>query len=427
VFFATLLLILGHFIPTRRKMKNIFKSMVPILGVILLSIPSLNAQTTEIWDLQETGTQQDLFEIKALDSVLVVPGTGGLVLIRKQPSNPWESISFPNPVPVVSIETIAFQGNNSRHIALQSDGKVYRLTGPSWMPIPDSLPALPATDLVCKKLLHLNLSGANEIRYGIVCDSGRMLGYKAPWPNPRFEIQLSTQKEIQDLFPFNTWNLLAVGDSGKIWKTVGLADPFVPIAQNLTRVRLNKVFKGHGSHLWIAGDSGILLKSTNLGNSWSLRQLPTNAQLRSGCMEDSLLWVCGDAGEIWKSTDQGINWETVSGGTTQNLHDVRNLNGQVWIAGASGTLLKLRRVTAVRTSAGVQGRTRLAAGRLWWKNPGDEPISILGTDPMGRKAFHLQIDPHQENSIPIPGNGLWMIRLRSGNAQFTEKWHFHKE
>lgn len=392
--------------------------------VWLLAITNSWAQTTEVWDPVETGTQKNLFEIKVLDSALAIPGDSGLLLFRQPESQNWQSIQLPGYSPVVSVETIAFQGNNSRHMVLQANGKVHRILSPSWVPVPDTLPAMPGSGLVCKKLLHLNLSGGNEIRYGIVCDSGRILGYKFPWSNPRFDIQLSTKKEVHDLFPFNTWNLLAIGDSGKIWKTVGLADPFSPVAQNLTSVRLNKVFKGQGNQLWIAADSGRLLLSNNLGNSWSLRQLPTPSGLLSGCAEDTLLWVCGDQGEIWKSGDQGMTWEQIPSGLNAKLKDIRNLNGQVWIVGEKGTLLKLRRVSGISKSGMEKVQTEFNSGLLHWNNSGKEPMHILLSDPLGRTVFHFELDPKQEISVPAPGKGLWMVHFRTGQQHFTEKWHF---
>jgi hypothetical protein len=62
--------------------------------VWLLAITNSWAQTTEVWDPVETGTQKNLFEIKVLDSALAIPGDSGLLLFRQPESQNWQSIQF---------------------------------------------------------------------------------------------------------------------------------------------------------------------------------------------------------------------------------------------------------------------------------------------------------------------------------------------
>jgi photosystem II stability/assembly factor-like uncharacterized protein len=100
-----------------------------------------------------------------------------------------------------------------------------------------------------------------------------------------------------------------------------------------------------GAADYIAGDGGLILRSSNGGASWTPQAVGTPAALRA--IEFSLnssthLYAVGDMGVIVKTTDHGTTWGFQQSGTAENLHGVFfYLNDDKgWAVGENGTILR---------------------------------------------------------------------------------------
>ncbi|MFI5252505.1 MAG: WD40/YVTN/BNR-like repeat-containing protein [Bacteroidota bacterium] len=75
---------------------------------------------------------------------------------------------------------------------------------------------------------------------------------------------------------------------------------------------------------WAVGDGGVILHTSNYGNSWVKQYSGVNVTLNSVHFADSLYgWVSGDAGTILSTTDGGNTWINKQSAT----HTSRNLYG----------------------------------------------------------------------------------------------------
>jgi photosystem II stability/assembly factor-like uncharacterized protein len=106
-----------------------------------------------------------------------------------------------------------------------------------------------------------------------------------------------------------------------------------------TEINLNAVYSFFGD-IVVVGDSGIILNSTDLGETWSKIQSPTNFNLNDVRIQnDNSILAVGDSGLIILSTDQGGTWQFINSGVTDDLLSVDVYDGSGLIGGKQGTVL----------------------------------------------------------------------------------------
>src|SRR5689334_20387253 len=93
----------------------------------------------------------------------------------------------------------------------------------------------------------------------------------------------------------------ALADSGWIAQSSGVTS------------RLNAIaFSSDGQMGWIAGDGGVVLKSTDAGATWTSLPSGTTVDLKGVAIDSSgNVYVVGTAGTIRRTTD-GSSWEDLT-------------------------------------------------------------------------------------------------------------------
>lgn len=75
--------------------------------------------------------------------------------------------------------------------------------------------------------------------------------------------------------------------------------------------------------IFIAGDNGVILLTTNYGLAWERVNSGTDADLTSiEFLSSETALICGSGGTMLESTDGGRNWHSVVTNTTHNINDV---------------------------------------------------------------------------------------------------------
>jgi photosystem II stability/assembly factor-like uncharacterized protein len=94
--------------------------------------------------------------------------------------------------------------------------------------------------------------------------------------------------------------------------------------------------------IWIVGNNGTLLKSTNDGSNWTKVTLPYSNNFNSIFFNDALTgYITGSNGLILKTTNSGTNWIQYSTGVTNNLNSLSILSYYImWAAGDNGFILR---------------------------------------------------------------------------------------
>jgi photosystem II stability/assembly factor-like uncharacterized protein len=139
-------------------------------------------------------------------------------------------------------------------------------------------------------------------------------------------------------------------DSGKTWRKQTTEPGQIH--------RAISIFRNHASErtVWIAGDSGAVYKSTNLGTTWVRCPTGTTVNLTSIYIaSDNAAYFAGKGGAILKSSDNGASFIRLNSGTDADLNSISFIDANTGFAvGARGTLL--------RTADGGATWTKLAWG-----------------------------------------------------------------
>jgi photosystem II stability/assembly factor-like uncharacterized protein len=163
------------------------------------------------------------------------------------------------------------------------------------------------------------------------------------WLNQRKEINLtlndcSFPTDNMEYYGDNYW---IAGDSGLILKSNSFANAWSQL-QSGTQENLRGVYFFHNGTGFCVGDNGILIKTENFGNHWSSIPLGISTDLNDiWFIDDSTGIIIGDSGLYIESFDRGLNWLAGNLNTDQNLNKIRQLTSSlIWIAGDSGTAFK---------------------------------------------------------------------------------------
>ena len=82
-----------------------------------------------------------------------------------------------------------------------------------------------------------------------------------------------------------------------------------PETTDLAYHHLHGLWARNAAQVWVVGDDGDILHSTDGGEHWQQQKSGTEAELISVYGSDSQLWIVGAAGTILHSTDDGEHWQ----------------------------------------------------------------------------------------------------------------------
>jgi hypothetical protein len=131
------------------------------------------------WAGISSPTSRKLTSISALsDSVLAIcSDSGSMVRVN---TKTFESSQLQLPVfsAVVSVEKIRMQSNVWKQMVLTRDGHLYRLSDNLIEVVEDTLPESVTSNNDIRKLMNFNIVNNNEIRYGILYGTSKMMKKK---------------------------------------------------------------------------------------------------------------------------------------------------------------------------------------------------------------------------------------------------------
>jgi photosystem II stability/assembly factor-like uncharacterized protein len=123
-------------------------------------------------------------------------------------------------------------------------------------------------------------------------------------------------------------------DGGTTWETMTIP----------TTVNLHSICFSDLNHGWAVGDEGTILHTRNGGRSWTPQESGKNYSLYAvDFIRPNEGWVCGNLGLVLHTTDGGETWENQSVSRPGILDDVDFLNEKMgWVAGSGGTMFHTR-------------------------------------------------------------------------------------
>ena len=162
--------------------------------------------------------------------------------------------------------------------------------------------------------------------------------------NPHLRL-LSVSRDVQSvIFASDGRTGWAVGQSGMILKTADGGETWMLRGNGTSQSLMAVTFAGDDETGWAVGSSGTILKTVDGGERWERRESGTADRLEAVAFaEDGQTgWVVGQNGTILKTTDGGETWMSRSSGTSQWLMSVTfTSDGETgWAVGWDATILK---------------------------------------------------------------------------------------
>jgi photosystem II stability/assembly factor-like uncharacterized protein len=137
-------------------------------------------------------------------------------------------------------------------------------------------------------------------------------------------------------------------DGGKSWNvqqvppTVELPPTAIDIGVDPGDVNLYAISYADADHAWLVGEFGIVMTSTDGGQTWRQQRSPVDTTLFGVHFADTKRgWAVGSEGVIVHTQDGGETWRTMYGPSRERpLYDVFVRGSTGWIVGEAGTVLK---------------------------------------------------------------------------------------
>ena len=160
---------------------------------------------------------------------------------------------------------------------------------------------------------------------------------------------------VVDNFGFPATNIgWCVGNNGTI---LGYGLVWVALPSPTTN-DLNSVFPVTSNDVFIAGNTGTILKTTDSGLNWSIKTSGTTEDLKSIYFINSNTgYVCGANGKIKISTDGGDVWTDQTSGTSSTLNSIdfeETITENGYAVGDNGTIVSTTNggITWMKESSG---------------------------------------------------------------------------
>lgn len=331
----------------------------------LIFISSISLAQVSSWQSIPSGTGKNLNSILQAGTYLVATGDDGAYVFHQPSTGITVNGQTIGVNQFVSAEKLRIGSGSYRCYSLTDNKLIFRIDTSAASLLPDSLPELPTGNCKTKRLIDLNISGVDQLRYGFPMDSGRILACKIPYTNTRLEFQLPFSGQINDLVTYSSWGVIAAGDSGRIWRTVGLDQNFIPVNQAHHSKNINRLIKTGASRFAAIGNEGTVLTSTDNGLNWSLMETPVQDHFLGGIQEGVWLVLFTSGGEIWSTDDNGQTWleELSSSAALRSI--TRGPDGILYCAGDNGKIWKRTSLTTsieadrkkAKLSIQLRGRT----------------------------------------------------------------------
>lgn len=199
-----------------------------------------------------------------------------------------------------------------------------------------------------------------------------------------------------------------------------------------TNGRLNCVTVHHSSPMgkvWTCGDGGVILYSSNGGDSWVFQNSGTNANLYTITFKEVAggpVFAAGANGVILRTTDDGTTWTQIPSGTTATLRDHSDFG---WIiVGDSGIVLRStdNGLSWSRKQSGTNARLHSVAGAFSLYAVGDNGTLVKGSN--GGETWQAVNTGMEETLLGVPmfGNLNYIVGsagLILHSTSFGSSWN----
>ena len=242
------------------------------------------------WTQQVSGTTNGLYSICFMESAaapVMAVGEGGIILRTTDFGTNWITITSPTTKTLRNISDFGF-------VAVGDSGTIIKSSdfGISWTALPS--PTTVQLNSVCA--IFSNYIVGNS---GVVLKGSAGINWQL--------IPSGTAENLYGVPLFGNTDI-TVGTNGLIWRSTNFGINWFGQNSN-TAVTLRSVeySVNNTSRIYICGDNGTIIKSTNSGSVFGFQTTPTTQQLNSifFYLSDDRGYACGNNGTILKTNNGG--------------------------------------------------------------------------------------------------------------------------
>ncbi len=166
-------------------------------------------------------------------------------------------------------------------------------------------------------------------------ESWQLQRVDTPVDQPLFSVMFRNQN---DGFAVGLWSLfLKTADGGRNWTPIKLPPP--PGSKRADR-NLMKIFGDPKGALYVAGEQGTVLRSTDQGATWRYLASGYKGTFWTGvAAADGSLFVAGLRGNLYRSLDGGDTWASVPSGATDSITGLADIGGMIVGVGLEGNVV----------------------------------------------------------------------------------------
>ncbi|MBI4079668.1 hypothetical protein HY414_00360 [Candidatus Kaiserbacteria bacterium] len=297
--------------------------------------PTAQAQADE-WTYLTSGITNDLNGISCPeDSVCYVVGGApfiggsGVILKTTDGGDTWVSQTLPltNPLRGISCvsATLCYAAGDGGAILKTTNG------GASWSRLGVNTPAGEQWywDIAAADAAHATAVGNGGMVY-------RTTNGGTSWSR----VELNTSENLNRIHFANAAIGFMVGTNGKVWKTINAGASWSLLTTPASLNTLSAVDSPDGTNVWVGGDVGRILKSTNGGLGLTLLRPDTISSFRAIAFLDGTTGWLGGGGVIKRTDNGGATWAEEKTGILVILRDMFCSSAVCYAVGDDGTILR---------------------------------------------------------------------------------------
>jgi len=133
------------------------------------------------------------------------------------------------------------------------------------------------------------------------------------------------------------------GNVGKIVRSTDDGKHWI-IQPTPTRANLQAIAAWNSSDVVAVGDQGTVMLTRDGGDTWAdVPSVPKNKEfnklLSVRILPDGAAWAVGEEGAVLQSTDHGTSWKRMRAPQDVTLHDIAGVGSQIWAVGEFGKIV----------------------------------------------------------------------------------------
>ncbi len=339
----------------RATMKSAFHFMKSISLVATISLTVLPAQAG--WqDPLDTPARNTfkaasslLLDVTSAGERLVAVGERGHIIFSDDEGYTWSQAS----VPVITTLTSVYFVSTTTGWAVGHDAVVLHTTdsGLTWTKQFDGFKANEMVLVQAKKNKQKLEAELSKVK--VMGNSSRISDVEESLENATYTLEDAqidfeerSTKPLLDLWFKDENEGFVIGAYGMMFKTTDSGETWTDWSVNVEnpdRFHLNSIEQISGGRLMIAGEAGLLLRTTNGGNDWKQMFSPYEGSFFgiTSLSKQGIQVAYGLRGNLARTDDFGSSWRLVDTGTEQTLIGGTDRVGRVlFVVGNGGAFLK---------------------------------------------------------------------------------------